>query len=120
MEQTAAKSPVKLFSLAGLIMSEAFERLQLNVLPEDARDFRYTTLNDVLTAVRDVERQLSEQQCLRNFRRLQPLLDGLERYSKVVEAFCKGTPYLPLIWVRSLRHAHLHCTISLTVTFRLQ
>ncbi|KAF2812552.1 uncharacterized protein BDZ99DRAFT_413355, partial [Mytilinidion resinicola] len=31
-------------------------------------------------------------------KRIQPLLDGLERYSKVVEVLCNGTPYLPWIW----------------------
>jgi len=80
-------------------MKEAFERLQLKVSPKDAREFQCTTLQDVYTAARKIERELAARQCLRNMRRLNPFFDGLERYSKAIEVLCNGTPYLPWIWV---------------------
>ena len=36
-------------------------------------------------------------------RRLQPFFDGLDRYSKVIEILCNGTPYLSYIWVSKAR-----------------
>lgn len=87
-------------SQARLSFQEAFERLRRSVSTDDARDFQSTDLQHVREAARDIERQLAARQCLRNLRRIQPLFDGLERYSKTVEILCNGTPYLPWIWVR--------------------
>ena len=38
------------------------------------------------------------RQLLRNMRRLTPLFDGLQHYSKSIEAACEGTPYMAWIW----------------------
>jgi hypothetical protein len=85
---------------ARLIFQDAFDRLKLVTVEDDARVFQSTTLQDVHTAAREIERHMAARQCLRNMRRVQPLLEGLERYSKVVEVLCNGTPFLPWIWVR--------------------
>jgi hypothetical protein len=65
----------------------------------DHREFSDTTLRDVYEAAKQIEQQLAAQQRLRNLKRLEPLLNGLEAYSKVIEVLCNGTPYLPWIWV---------------------
>jgi hypothetical protein len=65
----------------------------------DQQEFNDTTLRDVYEAAKGIEQQLAAQQRLRNLKRLEPLLNGLEAYSKVVEVLCNGTPYLPWIWV---------------------
>jgi hypothetical protein len=82
----------------------AFQRFESTVKKlsaEDAYTFKTTDLQGVRDAAKEIERQLAARQCLRNMKRIQPLLDGLERYSKVVEVLCNGTPYLPWIWVRT-------------------
>jgi hypothetical protein len=89
---------------ARLIFRDAFDRFKDIVTVDDARTFQSTTLQDVRNAARDLENQLGERRSLRNMRRIQPFLAGLERYSKAVEILCNGTPYLPWIWV-GLRHA---------------
>lgn len=91
-------------SLASTVMppvafSTAFERLKEVVSKEDARSFNSTTMEDVWTSARDIERHLESRRSLRGFRRIQPFLAGIEQYSKVVEVLCNGTPYLPYIWV---------------------
>jgi len=102
MAQTAAQAPATRFPQAELIFKDAFEKLQLKVSPDDARNFHSTTLKDVCKAARDIEQQLGARQSLRNMRRLQPFFDWLERYSRVVEVLCNGTPYLSWIWVRRI------------------
>ncbi|KAF2493309.1 hypothetical protein BU16DRAFT_563472 [Lophium mytilinum] len=79
----------------------AFQGFESTVKKSSANDvhvFGTTGLQDVRDAAKDIERQLAARQCLRNMKRIQPLLDGLEKYSKVVEVLCNGTPYLPWIW----------------------
>ena len=82
-----------------LAFNIAFERLQEVVSKDDARSFNATTMQDVWTATRDIERHLESRRSLRGFRRIQPFLTGIEQYSKVVEVLCNGTPYLPYLWV---------------------
>jgi hypothetical protein len=76
-----------------------FEQTVTKLSRDDHRDFASTVLEDVRRAAREVEQQLAARQCLRNMRRIEPLLNGLESFSKVIEVLCNGTPYLPWIWV---------------------
>jgi hypothetical protein len=75
-----------------------FEKTVQKYSKEDARDFNSTALRDVYEAAKEVERQLRARQCIRNMSRIEPLLKGLENYSKVIEVLCNGTDYLPWIW----------------------
>lgn len=89
-------------SHARLIFKDAFDKLKETVdsiNPKHTPVFQNTTLEDVFNASREIEKALAERNCLRNMRRLTPVLKGLEHYSKSVEVLCNGTPYLPWIWV---------------------
>ncbi|KAI0971987.1 hypothetical protein F4678DRAFT_65229 [Xylaria arbuscula] len=76
----------------------AFESLSKTINPSDSRHFADTTLQDVRTSAIQLEERLAARKALRNMRRLDPLLKGLEHYSKVAEILCNGTPYLAWIW----------------------
>ncbi|KAH8892105.1 hypothetical protein GQ53DRAFT_686097, partial [Thozetella sp. PMI_491] len=80
------------------MMKDAFEDLNGTITAHDSREFHSKTLQDVQQAALDIERQLAARQCLRNTRRLLPLIKGLENYSQVVGILCNGTPFLPWIW----------------------
>lgn len=77
---------------------EKFERTVNRISVTDHREFSCSTIQDVRQAAREVEQQLAARQCLRNMRRIEPLLNGLEAYAKVVEVLCNGTPYVSWIW----------------------
>ena len=77
----------------------AFERLKDLMSKDDVRAMASTTMDDVWTAAKEIERQLELRRSLRGLRRIQPFLAGIEQYSKVVEVVCNGTPYLPYLWV---------------------
>ncbi|KAL1624892.1 hypothetical protein SLS54_003616 [Diplodia seriata] len=83
---------------ARLTIKEAFTRLSQSITPDDARRFQSTTLKDVRQAAVEVEDKLATSRSLRNMRRVESLLNGIEHYSKVLEVLCNGTPYLPWIW----------------------
>lgn len=84
--------------LARRTMKVAFEELERTVTPADSRAFRSTTLEHVRIEALDIERQLAARQELCNMRRLEPLLNGLEHYSRVVDVLCNGTPFLSWVW----------------------
>ncbi|TDZ16660.1 hypothetical protein Cob_v010442 [Colletotrichum orbiculare MAFF 240422] len=80
------------------IIRDAFKDLEKAISSDDSVDFATTTLEKVIQAAHDVENQLAARQLLRNMRRLTPLFDGLQHYSKSIEAVCEGTPYMAWIW----------------------
>ncbi|KAJ0336653.1 hypothetical protein COL922a_007730 [Colletotrichum nupharicola] len=80
------------------IIRDAFKDLERTISRDDGADFATTSLDKVIKAAHDVENQLAARQLLRNMRRLTPLFDGLQHYSKSIEAACEGTPYMAWIW----------------------
>jgi len=81
------------------VIVDAFEKLKRSISEEDAHNFACTDLQDVWKAVREIENVQRKRQSAQNMRRIEPLLRGIEKYSKVIEVLCNGTPYLPFIWV---------------------
>jgi len=89
---------------------DSFEKTVQRYSRTDDREFSNTTLRDVRDAAKEVERQLAARQCMRNMKRLEPLLNGLEAYSKVIEVLCNGTPFLSWIWVScDIKHFSIDC-----------
>jgi hypothetical protein len=80
-------------------ISRSFERLRRSLSDEDAHDFASTELRDVWKAVREIDAAQRKRQSAQNLRRIEPLLKGIEKYAKVIEVLCNGTPYLPYVWV---------------------
>lgn len=80
-------------------LAEAFDQLKRSVSASDAVVFQSTSLQDVWKAARDIEQHQQQRQSVRNLRRIEPLLNAIGKYSKVIEVLCNGTPYLPWIWV---------------------
>lgn len=109
---SSTSSSTTLAPQARRIFQDSFERFEKTVQirsKHDQREFTDTTLRDVQEAATEIERQLAARQCLRNLNRLEPLLKGLEAYSKAVEVLCNGTPYLSWIWVGSVaRNIRVH------------
>ena len=83
---------------ARLTLHGAFERFEKIVKPDDRRIFNETTLQDVRDEAIQVERHLRERRTQRNMARLEPFLRDMERYSRVMEVLCNGTPYLSWVW----------------------
>ena len=99
---SSTSSSVTLTPQARRTFQESFDKFEKTVQKRsknDQREFNNTTLRDVQDAAKEIEQELAARQCLRNLKRLEPLLNGLEAYSKVVEVLCNGTPYVPWIWV---------------------
>jgi hypothetical protein len=80
-------------------IADAFEKLKRSISDDDAQDFASTDLKAVWKAVRNIDNAQRRRQSAQNLRRIEPLLRGIEKYSKVIEVLCNGTPYMPYVWV---------------------
>ena len=83
------------------VIADAFEKLKHSISEEDAHDFASTELKDVWKAAREIDGAQRNRQSAQNLRRVESLLRGIEKYAKVIEVLCNGTPFLPYAWVRS-------------------
>ena len=83
-------------------MHKAFESLQSSIAPEHKHAFASTRLEDVWGAVREIQETQRKRRSAQNLRRIEPLLEALQKYAKVIEVLCNGTQYLSFIWVRYL------------------
>jgi hypothetical protein len=81
------------------VIEEAFEKLRHSISEEDARTFAATELRDVWSAVREIENSQRKRQSVQNLGRIEPFLRGIEKYAKVIEVLCNGTPFMTYIWV---------------------
>lgn len=80
------------------IMKSAFDNLTRAVTPQDLRDFKDTTLEDVWKAARQIEREQGKRSYLQNMRRIEPALETLGSYAKCIEVFCQGFPFMSFVW----------------------
>lgn len=81
------------------VISAAFEKFKRSISEEDADTFASTELRDVRAAAREIDNIQRKRESSQNMRRIDPFLRGIEKYSKVIEVLCNGTPFLPYVWV---------------------
>jgi len=81
------------------VIADAFEKLGRSISLEDAHDFASTDLKDVWRTVREIDTAQRKRLSAQNLRRIEPLLQGIEKYSKVIEVLCNGTPFMSYVWV---------------------
>jgi hypothetical protein len=84
-------------------IQKAFDSLQRSLSVEHQHTFGSTALQNVWSAIQDIETAQRKSQCAQNLRRIEPLLEALEKYAKVIEVLCNGTQYLSFIWVCRLQ-----------------
>jgi hypothetical protein len=77
----------------------ALENFTRNLSQKEQADFRFTTISDVYREIDRIQKDQESKGLLRNLRRLQPFIDGIQRYSSVIEQFVNVKPnILVFIW----------------------
>lgn len=77
----------------------ALENFTRNLSQKEKVDFRFTTISDVYREIDRIQKDQESKGLLRNLRRLQPFIDGLQRYSSIIEQFVNVKPnILAFIW----------------------
>ncbi|KAI0157994.1 putative zinc finger protein [Hypoxylon sp. FL1284] len=68
----------------------------------DIEDFRTTTLDQLRTAIVTLQTRLHTQRRLQDLNRLQPFLEAIEQYGKLVSTFYRNNDTVALIWTTSV------------------
>jgi hypothetical protein len=101
------------------IFESAIDNLKQTISSPDAAAFQATLVEDVWKAAEEIQESQRQRKSLRNMRRIEPFLKGLEKYSKVIEVVCNGTSYLPWIWVSELGPGEIELTDILKAPIKL-
>jgi len=90
---------------ATLAFTRALHRFQAGLTDEELSQFKFTTIDDVWDAARYLQREQSSRFSMRNMGRLAPFINGLSRYSSVIEVFVQAKPdIMAFIWVGPRPH----------------
>ena len=81
------------------IIENAFQKLKLSINTSDAKSFSSTCLEEVYEAARIIERDQEQRRCLRNLRKIEPLLGALKKLGIAIDVLCQGTPFMSFAWV---------------------
>ena len=88
---------------------EPFERARKkvwkNLTAKEKNELAGTcTIEDVWKVAKDIQGEQAKRRGLGNMNKIQPYLDGLQRYGDVIEVFVSSNPgILALIWVGDTR-----------------
>ncbi|ERF69533.1 hypothetical protein EPUS_01862 [Endocarpon pusillum Z07020] len=108
---------------SSLTIEKAFDKLKGSLSSQDAQDFLNTTLKDVWSAAVVIEQDQAARKAMKNVRRIQPFLNTMESYSRVIEVFCQGYPPMAFVWgpmklMLQLSSQYIHVFDKLLDTYR--
>jgi len=66
--------------------------------PEEESQFKFTTLNDLQLAAKDIQEKQRKTKTTRSLTRIQPFLQAMTEYTKVIEVFLNTSSILCFIW----------------------
>lgn len=79
---------------------EALARFKKGLTPKEMADFAVTSIDDVHAEADRIQQEQAKRGSLRNMRRIQPYINGLSQFSKVIEVFIQAKPeIMSFIWV---------------------
>lgn len=88
----ATNTPLSAFEIS-------LQKVQQKLTPQEIQNFPLTSLDDLRTAIDDIQRQQVQRGSLQCLIRIQPFLVAMEQYGKVIEVFLNSSDILAFVWV---------------------
>lgn len=93
------------------IFETALSDFKTSLTPEENEDFKMTDLAALKQVLSKIQKDQENRRSMMYMKRLEPFLNAMETYGKVIEVFLNTSNILAFIWVR--KHAK-RWKISLT------
>lgn len=81
----------------------AFERIledfKKTLKKRDLENFKHTTYGDITKCIGELQETQHKTRRNQNLRRLEPFVEAIDQYGKVVAIFCNSNDFVPFIWV---------------------
>lgn len=69
--------------------------------PDEADDFRLSSLDDLRTAILEIQAKQASEKRMRDLTRLQSFSEAMEQYGNIIEVFLNTTEFVAFVWVRA-------------------
>jgi len=80
--------------------NRALNAFKAVLTPEDQDDFKYTVLEDLQMAIREIQTKQGRKS--QNLARMKPFLEGMQQYGQIVEVFLNVSNVIGFVWVSEL------------------
>lgn len=78
---------------------QSFEA-QAKLTPEELKCFQITTLDDLTAIISSIERRQTQRKRLVYLKRIEPFVNTMTEFGKIVEVFLNASDILAFVWVR--------------------
>ena len=83
--------------------TKALERFKSNLTGTEISQFNFTTFDDVWAEAMKIQDEQGARRSLQNIARIEPFINGLKKYSAVIDTLVSAKPELmAFIWVVQL------------------
>lgn len=73
---------------------------QRDLTAAERAEFQFATIDELLTAIENIQEEQAKKRKLRNLMRIRPFLASMEEYGKVIEVFLNASNILAFVWVK--------------------
>ncbi|KAI1088405.1 hypothetical protein F5B19DRAFT_471754 [Rostrohypoxylon terebratum] len=77
---------------------QAVEDFKRNLTEKERKDFEITELKDLEKAMIDLQKRQAQKKRLAYMKRLEPFLESMKEYEKVIEVFLNASGVLAFVW----------------------
>lgn len=74
-------------------------KFKSSLAPEELPAFEFTTLPELYTEMRTIERKHASERRLKAMKRLDKFLEGMQDYDKTIQVFVNSSAYVGFVWV---------------------
>lgn len=86
-------------SLASESFQRSLDRFRDKLSDEQKKDFEMVSINQVKTAIEQIQAQIGPEKKLRNFARLNAFLEGMKQVEELVTIFLNVHEVVAFVWV---------------------
>jgi len=83
------------------IFKQTIADLKQSLTAEQARDFRFTTFEDLQETISGLQTKHILDRANRNLNRVKPFLEAVKQWGKVIEVFVNASDMVAFVWVRT-------------------
>lgn len=83
------------------IFKQTMTDLKKDLTAEQARDFRFTTFDDLQETISGLQTKHILDRANKNLNRIKPFLEAMKQWGKVIEVFVNASDLVAFVWVRT-------------------
>ena len=92
----------------GATFTRVHDRFKASLTAEEISAFQGITIDDIWQMTENLQNEQSTRSCMQGWARIGPFIEGITRYSAVIEVFVQGkAEILAFIWVLSFIYSPL-------------